>query len=58
MAATLSSFISNIQAATESVTPRSPLQVQIERACNPDYIEPDLALNLEICDIINAKQAS
>ncbi|KAF9350129.1 hypothetical protein BGX26_011660 [Mortierella sp. AD094] len=39
-------------------TPRqkSVLETYIERACDPRYYGPDLALNLEICDVINEKQ--
>ncbi|KAI9139249.1 hypothetical protein BKA69DRAFT_1086803 [Paraphysoderma sedebokerense] len=33
-----------------------PIVPYIERACHQDRFEPDLALNLEICDIINTKQ--
>lgn len=28
----------------------------VERACDPSRYEPDLALNLEICDVIKEKQ--
>ncbi|KAF9117004.1 hypothetical protein BGX27_007058 [Mortierella sp. AM989] len=39
-------------------TPRqkSVLESYIVRACDPTYYGPDLALNLEICDVINEKQ--
>lgn len=30
----------------------------IERACNPTLMEPDLALNLEIADLINQKKGN
>ncbi|ORZ26721.1 VHS domain-domain-containing protein [Lobosporangium transversale] len=36
--------------------PKSVLEAYIERACDPSRYEPDLALNLEICDIIKEKQ--
>ncbi|KAF9363111.1 hypothetical protein BGX34_004854 [Mortierella sp. NVP85] len=32
------------------------LEAYIERACDPSRYEPDLALNLEICDVIKEKQ--
>jgi hypothetical protein len=32
------------------------LHTTIERACDPSRYEPDLALNLEICDVIKEKQ--
>ncbi|KAG0314319.1 hypothetical protein BGZ99_008210 [Dissophora globulifera] len=35
---------------------KSVLETYIERACNPMHYEPDLALNLEICDVIKEKQ--
>ncbi|KAA8904001.1 hypothetical protein TRICI_005606 [Trichomonascus ciferrii] len=34
------------------------LERMIERACNPTLLEPDLALNLEIADLINQKKGS
>lgn len=34
------------------------LERMIERACNPTLLEPDLALNLEIADLINQKKSS
>ncbi|ORZ39251.1 hypothetical protein BCR44DRAFT_1427520 [Catenaria anguillulae PL171] len=37
---------------------RTPIDDQIESACNPNRYEPDLARNLEICDIINTKGGS
>jgi hypothetical protein len=27
-------------------------------ACDPNLVEPDLSINLEICDLINQKQTS
>ncbi|KAF9920396.1 hypothetical protein FBU30_009783 [Linnemannia zychae] len=36
--------------------PKSVLETYIERACDPSRYEPDLALNLEICDVIKEKQ--
>ncbi|KAG0256546.1 hypothetical protein BG011_004436 [Mortierella polycephala] len=36
--------------------PKSVLESYIERACDPSRFEPDLALNLEICDVIKEKQ--
>ncbi|KAG0251689.1 hypothetical protein BG011_007441 [Mortierella polycephala] len=35
---------------------KSILETYIERACDPLRFEPDLALNLEICDVIKEKQ--
>ncbi|KAG0273733.1 hypothetical protein BGZ95_010475 [Linnemannia exigua] len=35
---------------------KSILETYIERACDPSRFEPDLALNLEICDVIKEKQ--
>ncbi|KAG0206272.1 hypothetical protein BGX28_002269 [Mortierella sp. GBA30] len=35
---------------------KSILETYIERACDPSRYEPDLALNLEICDVIKEKQ--
>ncbi|KAG0092060.1 hypothetical protein BGZ92_010971 [Podila epicladia] len=35
---------------------KSVLETYIERACDPSRYEPDLALNLEICDVIKEKQ--
>ncbi|KAK3813184.1 MAG: VHS domain-containing protein [Benniella sp.] len=35
---------------------KSILEAYIERACDPSRYEPDLALNLEICDVIKEKQ--
>ncbi|KAF9310567.1 hypothetical protein BG003_008411 [Podila horticola] len=35
---------------------KSVLETYIERACDPSRYEPDLALNLEICDVIKDKQ--
>lgn len=39
---------------------RAPSQLQryISSACSPDNYEPNLALNLEICDLINSKKGS
>ncbi|KAL2117540.1 hypothetical protein VTJ04DRAFT_7200 [Mycothermus thermophilus] len=37
---------------------QSQLQRYIQAACSPDKYEPDLALNLEIADLINAKKGS
>lgn len=34
------------------------MERMIERACNPTLLEPDLALNLEIADLINQKKSS
>ncbi|KAI1308393.1 hypothetical protein EDD11_004322 [Mortierella claussenii] len=39
-----------------SQQPKSVLETYIERACDPLRYEPDLALNLEICDVIKEKQ--
>ncbi|CAG8493821.1 17205_t:CDS:10 [Acaulospora morrowiae] len=39
-----------------SVLPKPTIQVMIERACNPQLREPDLALDLEIADLINQKK--
>ncbi|ORY91305.1 hypothetical protein BCR43DRAFT_480107 [Syncephalastrum racemosum] len=36
----------------------APLQDFIEGACSPSRYEPDLALNLEICEMINKKQGN
>ncbi|KAI8149427.1 hypothetical protein BJV82DRAFT_588041 [Fennellomyces sp. T-0311] len=36
----------------------SPIQEFIDGACSPSRYEPDLALNLEICEMINKKQAN
>ncbi|KYG50368.1 hypothetical protein M433DRAFT_57267 [Acidomyces richmondensis BFW] len=36
----------------------TPLQRYIQNACNPENYEPNLALNLEITDLINAKKGS
>ncbi|KAH8727227.1 VHS domain-containing protein [Phaeosphaeriaceae sp. PMI808] len=38
--------------------PTSPLQRFILQACDPQNFEPNLALNLEITDLINAKKGS
>ncbi|KAF9917907.1 hypothetical protein FBU30_000463 [Linnemannia zychae] len=35
---------------------KSVLETYIERACDPSRFEPDLALNMEICDVIKEKQ--
>ncbi|PHH88026.1 hypothetical protein CDD83_8086 [Cordyceps sp. RAO-2017] len=39
---------------------RAPSQLQrfVSAACSPDNYEPNLALNLEICDLINSKKGS
>lgn len=39
---------------------RAPSQLQrfISAACSPENYEPNLALNLEICDLINSKKGS
>ncbi|RDA85574.1 hypothetical protein CP532_5375 [Ophiocordyceps camponoti-leonardi (nom. inval.)] len=39
---------------------RTPSQLQrfVSAACSPDNYEPNLALNLEICDLINSKKGS
>ncbi|KAG0279784.1 hypothetical protein BGZ96_001809 [Linnemannia gamsii] len=39
-----------------SQQPKSVLETYIERACDPSRYEPDLGLNLEICDVIKEKQ--
>ncbi|RIA99173.1 VHS domain-containing protein [Glomus cerebriforme] len=39
-----------------SVVPKPTIQAIIERACNPQLLEPDLALDLEIADLINQKK--
>ncbi|KAL1929062.1 hypothetical protein VTP01DRAFT_2121 [Rhizomucor pusillus] len=36
----------------------TPIQDFIEGACSPARFEPDLALNLEICEMINKKQGN
>jgi len=36
--------------------PPNPMDDIVERACNPALYEPNLALNMEICDIINTKK--
>ncbi|EME40332.1 hypothetical protein DOTSEDRAFT_74959 [Dothistroma septosporum NZE10] len=36
----------------------TPLQRYIQNACSPENFEPNLALSLEIADLINAKQGS
>jgi ADP-ribosylation factor-binding protein GGA len=36
--------------------PSSPLQRYIQNACSPENFEPNLALSLEIADLINAKK--
>lgn len=36
----------------------TPLQRYIQNACSPENYEPNLALNLEIADLINAKKGS
>jgi len=38
--------------------PSSPLQRYILQACDPQNFEPNLALNLEISDLINSKKGS
>ncbi|KAF1839767.1 VHS-domain-containing protein [Decorospora gaudefroyi] len=38
--------------------PASPLQRYILQACDPQNFEPNLALNLEISDLINSKKGS
>ncbi|KAI9225029.1 hypothetical protein BC828DRAFT_371924 [Blastocladiella britannica] len=35
--------------------PRTPIDDYLESACSPHRAKPDLSLNLEICDLINAK---
>ncbi|KAG0246651.1 hypothetical protein BGX31_011189 [Mortierella sp. GBA43] len=40
----------------QSYRQKSVLEAYIERACDPSRYEPDLALNLEICDVIKEKQ--
>ncbi|KAJ3366059.1 hypothetical protein GGF32_007559 [Allomyces javanicus] len=50
--------VSEVARAIEAAgrdSPRSPIEGYIERACSPHRTDPDLALNLEICDLINAK---
>ncbi|CAG8544142.1 16796_t:CDS:10 [Gigaspora rosea] len=39
-----------------SSLPKPTIQSFIERACNPQMVEPDLALDLEIADLINQKK--
>ncbi|CAJ0745086.1 6473_t:CDS:2 [Entrophospora sp. SA101] len=39
-----------------AITPKPTIQNFIDRACNPQSVEPDLALNLEIADLINQKK--
>ncbi|RHZ68254.1 hypothetical protein Glove_296g57 [Diversispora epigaea] len=39
-----------------SIIPKPTIQAYIERACNPQMFEPDLALDLEIADLINQKK--
>lgn len=36
----------------------APFSIHTDRACRPTLDEPNIALNLEICDIVNSKQAS
>src|ERR1700742_3899596 len=36
----------------------SPLQRYIQQACSPENFEPNLALNLEISDLINSKRGT
>ena len=31
--------------------------LSVDMACDPNLVEPDLSINLEICDLINQKQA-
>ncbi|KAI4848944.1 ADP-ribosylation factor-binding protein-like protein GGA1, partial [Aureobasidium sp. EXF-8845] len=38
--------------------PQTPLQRYIHTACDPQNFEPNLALNLEIADLINAKKGN
>ncbi|KAG9650451.1 hypothetical protein KCU64_g9069, partial [Aureobasidium melanogenum] len=38
--------------------PQTPLQRYIHNACDPQNFEPNLALNLEIADLINAKKGN
>lgn len=38
------------------VKPPNPMDEIVDRACNPALYEPNLALNMEICDIINQKK--
>lgn len=40
------------------ISPVHLLTVELDRACRPTLNEPNLALNLEICDYVNAKQGS
>lgn len=40
------------------LTLKSINHIVIERACRPTLSQPDLALNLEICDLINEKQGA
>jgi len=36
--------------------PPNPMDDIVDRACSPELYEPNLALNMEICDIINTKK--
>lgn len=38
--------------------PSSPLQRYIQNACSPENFEPNLALSLEIADLVNAKKGN
>ncbi|KAI5235364.1 ADP-ribosylation factor-binding protein-like protein GGA1 [Aureobasidium subglaciale] len=42
----------------EGPAPQTPLQRYIHNACDPQNFEPNLALNLEIADLINAKKGN
>lgn len=34
------------------------IPMNVDMACDPNLLEPDLSINLEICDLINQKQTS
>lgn len=48
--------ITRLLLSTFSYISFSPFSSTVERACDPSRFEPDLALNLEICDVIKEKQ--
>lgn len=43
---------------SHSATASDRLKSMIERACRPTLLEPDLAVNLEIADLINSKKGN
>ena len=54
----LSQFLNNSANASRSGFKHSELSNMVDLACNPQLLEPDMAMNLEICDIIKAKEKS